>query len=125
MLKSTLDDDVHLRGMEGAAPDFALTQSVAVQLEAFESVDQLRPRQAGVHQRAQHHVPADSRETIKMQMPSHYILRSMAAHLTQGVGLRQIHADGSLTACSGYAIPCAMQLSRCAGLSTIPFSTFL
>src|SRR5689334_23116671 len=119
MLKTLLDDDIHLRSMQGAAPDFALTQSVAVQLEAFESVGQLRPWQAGVHQRAQHHVPADSGETIKMQMPSHYILRSMAAHLTQGVGLRQIHADGSLTVCSGYAIPCVMQLSRCAGLSTI------
>jgi hypothetical protein len=61
--------------MEGAPPDLALTQSVAVQFEARESIDQLSPWQAGVYQRSQHHVPADSRETVKMQMPSHSILR--------------------------------------------------
>jgi hypothetical protein len=61
-----LDDDIHFRRMERATLNVLSAQSVALQLEALQSGHQVRPRQACAHQRPQHHVAADSRETIEM-----------------------------------------------------------
>ncbi len=91
--KSVPDHDVHFHRMKRPASDVPPTKPITAELEAFQSSDQVGPGQACAHQRAQHHVAADSRKTIEMQMSSHEVVRpngcAMAAHLTQRTGQRQ------------------------------------
>jgi hypothetical protein len=75
LLKSVLNDDIDFCGGQRATLHFTFVESVSFELQGLKAGDQFAPGQPGVHQGSQHHVPADSRETIEMQMSAHYIPR--------------------------------------------------
>ena len=67
---------LHLRGGEAAPHHCLAFQIIGVDGDGFEPVNQVLERQAGINQRAQDHIPAGTRETVKMKKGHHASARA-------------------------------------------------
>ena len=60
-----------LRGRHAGAKHALGGDGVAVERQAAEGASQILERQAGVEERAEHHVPGNPGEAVEVQQPRH------------------------------------------------------
>ena len=68
------DGHVHLCRVQCPTRHLLFRQLISINLQCAERTRQILEREPGIHQGTQHHIAADSGETIEMQMPSHAVI---------------------------------------------------
>ena len=71
MAQPLCNNDIDFRGMNRAPVDTPFTQREPHEAQSLQAIDQIGEGNPGIDKGAENHVSADTRVTIKMEMPAH------------------------------------------------------